>query len=130
MGMSLQLRKLGYGPVLPGMMSVYAIVAAWEFVSTPYVSHSNTWNGVWLSLLALPLGALVLAKKHPGTGSRFFVYGILGSVLFLWRFLHMDRFSLWLQYQAPSTPVIVISWIGFALGMGMLCGFFAKVHDW
>jgi hypothetical protein len=130
MGMSPEFRKLGYAPMLPGMISVYAIVTAWEFLSTPYVSHNDTWTGVWVSVLALPLGALVLAKKHPRPGSRFFVYGTVGSVLFLWRFLNMDRFSLWLQYRAPSTAVIVFCWIGFALGMGALCGFFAKVHDW
>jgi hypothetical protein len=130
MEMSPESRKLGYAPILPGIISVYALVAAWEFVSTPYISHNNTWTGVWVSLLVLPIGALILAKKHPGSGSRFFVYGTVGSLLFLWRFLHMDRFSLWLHYQAPSTMVIVLCWIGFALGMGALCGFFAKVHHW
>jgi hypothetical protein len=39
MEMSPESRKLGYAPILPGIISVYALVAAWEFVSTPYKSR-------------------------------------------------------------------------------------------
>jgi len=34
----------------------------------------------------------------------------------------MDRFSLWLEYQAPSTEVIVFQWIALALVLGAICG--------
>jgi hypothetical protein len=33
----------------------------------------------------------------------------------------MDRFSLWLEYQAPSDEVIIFTWIFFALAMGAVC---------
>lgn len=113
-------RKLGYGEVLPGMLTVFALVGVWEFIATPLRSHTNSWQGVWVSLMALPLGAFLLAK-HPGAQSRFFLYGCAGSLLFLWRFLNMDRFSLWLEYQAPSNGVIVGCRVLFIVGMGTVC---------
>ncbi len=120
-------KKLGYREVLPGMFVAHALVGVWELITTPAVSHSNTWQGVWVSLMALPIGAFLLAK-HPGAQSRFFLYGCAGSLLFLWRFLNMDRFSLWLEYQAPSNEVIVGCWVLFSLGMGTVCWLVAKAR--
>lgn len=120
-------RNLGYGKVLAGMFTIYTLVAVWELVTTPAMSHSNTWQGVWVSLMALPIGAAVLAK-HPGAQSRFFVYGCAGSLLFVFRFVNMDRFSLWLSYQAPSDEAIVACWVLFSLGMGTVCWLAAKTR--
>jgi hypothetical protein len=121
-------RKLGYREVLPGMLAIYAFVIVWEVLTTPMISHTNSWQGVGLSLLALPVGAFVLAR-YPGAPSRFFVYGAAGSLLFVWRFINMDRFSLWLEYRAPSTTVIVTCWVLFSVGMGTVCWVAAKARE-
>ena len=114
--------------MIPRMLVIYGCIAVWEIATTPSVSHSNTWRGVWVSLLTLPIGAYWMAK-YPGHASRFFLYGAAGSLLFLWRFLNMDRFSLWLQYQAPSTEVIVAYWVFFTCAMGFACWLAAKIRN-
>jgi hypothetical protein len=117
----------GEGMPLLRMIAIYGAVAIWEIATTPVVSHSNSWHGVWISLLALPSGAYWMTRK-PYRPSQFFLFGAAGSLLFLWRFLHMDRFSLWLQYQAPRTEVIVASWIAFTCLMGLACWFASKAR--
>ncbi len=107
------------------VFAIYGFIAIWEIASTPMVSHTNTWHGVWFSLLALPIGAYSLAGSNTPP-SRFFLFGAAGSLLFLWRFLNMDRFSLWLEYQAPSTYVIVAGWVMFTIAMAFACWLAAK----
>jgi hypothetical protein len=97
-------------------------------MTTPFSSHSDSWRGVSLSLIAIPTGAFLLAK-HPGESSRFFVYGVGSSLLFVQRWVNMDRFHLWLLYRAPDTPILAICWILFALGMGTVCWFTAKLRE-
>ncbi len=119
-------RTLGYVKVLPGMLAIYSLVMVWEMLTTPMISHTDSWQGVGVSLMALPVGAFVLAK-HPGPPSRFFIFGAAGALLFLWRFIHMDRFSLWLQYH--STEAIVTCWVLFIVGMGTTCWVAAKSRE-
>ena len=61
-----------------------------------------------------------------GVGARSatcFIYGCGSALLFLPLFLVMGRFGLWLEYQAPPTPVIVVTWILLMLLLGGLCSF-------
>jgi hypothetical protein len=106
--------------VIRRWIGCYFLILFWEFATIPAVSHSDSWRGVPVSLLALPVSAYWLANvgARPGT---LFVYGTGGGLLFLPRFLMMDRFSLWLKYQAPSDTIIVVSWVAFVLFMGVAC---------
>jgi len=108
--------------VLPRSLGWYFLVLFWEGLTIPAVSHSDSWRGVWVSVLVLPFGAFRLAR-HGARGGTLFVFGSAGALLFVPRFLMMDRFSLWLQYQAPSDIVIVFSWIAFTLIIGSVCAF-------
>lgn len=118
------MQRSAWRDVVPRWVGWYFAILMWEMLTIPGVSHSNSWQGVWLSLIVLPLSAVHLCRcgARPGT---LFVYGCAGAFLFLPRFLMMDRFSLWLQYQAPSDSVLVFCWICFALGMGAACSFSA-----
>jgi hypothetical protein len=108
-------------------LTIYGCVAAWEVLTTPVVSHSDSWHGAWVSLLALPVEAYWMARDG-GRPSQFFLFGAAGSLLFLWRFLNMDRFSHWLQYQAPPDEMVVACWTAFTLAMGFACWFAAARH--
>ena len=118
--MGAKLLPVPWQHVLPRWIAWYFAILIWEGLTIPAVSHSNSWQGVWLSLVVLPLSAIHLGRggARPGT---LFVYGCGGALLFVPRFLMMDRFSLWLQYQAPSDEVIILTWMFFALGMGAAC---------
>lgn len=105
----------------------YFVVACWEFVSTPLASHSDSTSGMWVSVLILPVSSYRM-WRHDLPVSWFFVYGCGGAFLFLWRFLNIDRFHLWLVYQAPPIPGIVAAWIAFILGMGIVCWGVARVR--
>jgi hypothetical protein len=95
-------------------------VLFWELMHIPPSSHVNSWRGLWLSILIPPISSFMMAKT-PLPSGRFFIYGCFCSLLFVPRFLGMDRFSLWLQYRAPSNPVILTCWILFALALGAAC---------
>ena len=102
------------------MIGWFGLIILWEMLTAPAVSHSNSWRGLPISVALLIFGAYRTAK-HDGRDNWFFLWGVVASLLFLPRFFGMDRFHLWLQYQAPPTDVIVICWIGVALVLGVLC---------
>lgn len=111
-------------PPFREMLTIYLFIALWEILTMPRTSHSDSWRGVSVSLLALPASVFWLAKP-----SHFFIiFGAAGSLLFVLRFLNMDCFSLWIAYQAPSTAVIVTCWVFFTLGMGVVCWFAATLR--
>ncbi len=99
----------------------YLITFVLLVVTDPHTSHSDSWNGVPFSCCVMLFGSyrLSVAGARPGT---CFVYGCGSAILFLYRFFGMDRFSLWLEYQASSTEVIVFQWIALALVLGAICG--------
>lgn len=107
-------------PVHQRVIVIYSAVWMWEGLTTPMVSHSDSWRGVYLSLFGLIVGAFWLGFKLRRV-TWAFVFGMGGSLLFVGRFLNMDRFALWLAYRAPSTTTIIVVWILFALGLGLSC---------
>ena len=122
--MAIQTAKpIQWGRVIRRGVGCYALILFWEFATIPAMSHSNaSWRGVGLSVLALPVGTYFLL--HAGArAATCFVYVCGAALLFVPRFLVMDRFSLWVCYQAPSDLVILISWIAFSLGLGGVCWF-------
>jgi hypothetical protein len=121
-------KPIGYIEAYPGIVLVYSLILLWEQVSMPGTSHQGSLRGLTWSLLALPTGAFVLAHI-PGSSSRFFVYGVVGSLLFVPRFLNIDRFSLWLEYVAPPPHILMIYWVLFALGIGSTCWLAAKFRN-
>ncbi|QDT36264.1 hypothetical protein [Stratiformator vulcanicus] len=61
-----------------------------------------------------------------------FIFGTACSVLFVFRFVNMPKFSLWMRYQAPDTTTILVSWIAFAVGLGAVCallGYWGNLAD-
>ena len=114
------------GEVTPDVALVYFSIFVWEGVSISGGSHPDSWNGGYVSILALAAGAFWIAQRTPFR-SWAFIYGIGGSLLFVGRFLSTNRFGLWLVYQAPSTMVIGWCWLLFALGLGVLCRFAAAI---
>ena len=104
--------------------SVFANWAAFYFGATilllltaPATSHSNNWSGILPAFCVLMFGAFRLARAGASTSTTF-VYGCSTTLLFLFRLLTMGRFSLWLQYQGPSTGGLVIMWIAICLFLG------------
>lgn len=86
----------------------------------PATSHSDNWFGIPFASCVLLFGAFRVARVGATPGTCF-VYGCASALLYLPRFLGMGRFRLWLQYQAPSTEVIVFQWIGLSLMLGAIC---------
>jgi hypothetical protein len=110
----------------PRWLGWYLIVLVWEALTTPGVSHSDSWRGVWLSLATIPFGAYRLGRIG-GRPATLFIYGCGSAFLFVPRWLGMDRFRLWLEYQAPSNSVLMLGWILFTLLMGTICAFAASI---
>ncbi|MES2788989.1 MAG: hypothetical protein V4719_05155 [Planctomycetota bacterium] len=114
------------GEVVPCVALVYFAIFMWE-TSTSTTTHTDSWSEGYVSVLALPIGAVWIARQTPFR-SWAFIYGVGGSLLFVSRFFHMDRFGLWLTYRAPSTMTIGWYWLLFALGLGAACRFAAAVN--
>ena len=99
----------------PGVPSIsvtwiafYVAGYLWLFFTTPLMSHSNSWSGVFPGFCILMFGAYRLAvarARYP----LIFIYGCGTSFIFAYRFVSMDRFSLWLN-QAPSTVTLLVIW--------------------
>jgi hypothetical protein len=98
----------------------FGVIVLWELFTIPAMSHSNSWQGVWLSIALLPFSSYRMSRSGLCT-SWFFVYGFAGSVLFLPRFFGMDRFRLWIASQAPSEYILLAWWLCIATGLGALC---------
>lgn len=120
-------QPLGYRKVLPGMLAVCMAVGCWE-VCTPRLSHSGGSADWIVTVLLFPFSTFILAR-HPGTPSRFFVFGVVGALLHLPCFVLMDRFQLWIQCQAPTDTVLVLLWGAFACGLGFVCWQIAVERD-
>lgn len=115
----------GYRSVIPDMALVCVLVLTWESIATPSVSTSpNPWQGIWLSLLTLLAAAYRMAAR-PGASSRFFVFGVFGSLLFVQRFRHRGCFG----YPDPPLSVVGCYLLFFAIGLGSACWLVAKVKE-
>ena len=95
----------------------YFLASVVLFLTMPLSSHSNNWSGIFPGFLILMYGAYRLAQAGIRLGWAF-VYGCGTSFLFFMRFLSMGRFSLWVAYQAPSTPMLALRWISICLFLG------------
>ncbi len=74
-------------------------------------------------------GAYRLARVGAKTSTTF-IYGCSTTALFLFRFLSMGRFTLWLEHQAPSTPMLAVIWIAICLSLGgAASGIAYMVHE-
>jgi len=109
---------LGYAMVAPRMILVYFLVYLWESATVSAVRpNDNYWKGVSFSVMLLPIGAFHLAA-FPGASSRFFVYGVFGSLLFVPRFLSLDHVHINLP-----TEIVACYLFAFALALGFVCWF-------
>jgi hypothetical protein len=109
-----------WNAILPRWILAFVIILVWEFFTLPVSSHTSSWRGVWLSFICV-LGSAVWISQAGARQGTLFVFGCASALLFVPRFLFMDRFKLWLQYQAPNNTVIMCCWVGFALLLGIVC---------
>ena len=111
--------------ILPRWILAFVVILVWEFFTLPATSHSNSWLGVWLSFICV-LGSAWWISLVGARRGTLFVFGCASALLFVPRFILMDRFKLWLQYQAPNNTVIMCCWVGFALLLGIVCSTFGS----
>lgn len=111
----------GYRDVLPGMLLVYLIVFVWEFLTMPHSRPGPPGhNGMFGSITLLAAGSFLFAGDG-GPVSRFFLFGMGASFLFIMRF-HAARLSgMWWYNRPPQEEVVFSLWIAFAFGLGILC---------
>ena len=111
--------------IAPTWIGWYVITFVVHIFTMP--AHSDFWSGVLFGLITAVIGAdrLAAAGARPGT---CFVYGCGATVLFLPRFVGMDRFSVWLQDVAPSTEATVVQWIALSLLFGAICAVIGMFH--
>jgi len=98
-------------------IAYYVIAFLLLLVTTPATSHSDNWSGVVPAFGIVMFGAYRLTSAG-ATLSTSFIYGCGTSLLFVYRFLSMGRFSLWLQSSAPSTAAILAIWCVICLALG------------
>src|SRR4051794_13848751 len=48
------------------MAAWLGVVVLWELITIPPVSHSNSWQGIWISLALLPFSSFRLARSNVG----------------------------------------------------------------
>lgn len=100
------------------------VIFMWNVITAPVCSHIGSWAGIPISLLALPSTSFWLAKQNTVRPAFYFIYGCAGALVFVPRWLMMDRFHLWMM-GAPPDAVLIAYWIAFALVMGACCYCFA-----
>ena len=105
------------GSVFANWVAFYLILTVFLGLTGPETSHSDNWKGILPAFCIMLFGAFRLARVGAKAGTTF-IYGCSTSLLFLFRFLSMGRFSLWLEYQAPPTFVLVVMWIAICLFLG------------
>lgn len=107
------------GSIFATWIGFYAIAATLLLLTMPATSHSPSGHGILIAFFVLMFGAFRMARIGARTSTAF-VYGCSTTPLFVFRFLSMGRFSLWLEYQAPPVPVIVVGWVVICLILGFL----------
>ncbi|WP_417737233.1 hypothetical protein [Rosistilla oblonga] len=118
-----------HGSVVATWIGFYLFAGVLLLFTMPATSHSNNWSGILPAFLILMFGAYRLARVGAKI-SKTFIYGCSTTVLFLFRFLSMGRFSLWLEYQAPPTPMLAVMWIAICLFLGgATSGMAYMVHE-
>ncbi len=113
------MKRTRWRRVLPRWACSYLAIFVWEILSTPHMSHSDSWRGVWVSVLAVPIASFWIGRGGATTGSLF-IFGFGSALLFVPRFLSMDRFPLWLQHNpaAPGDIALLCMWVAFMFVMG------------
>lgn len=84
----------------------------------------------WCSLFSiagLAWAAFSLAR-HPGSSSRFFVFGVGGSLLFVYRILEVTLSWRWLLYEFSSIADLALELLLLSLGLGVICWAAAMCH--
>lgn len=105
------------GIVFANWIAFYLILTVLLVLTAPVTSHSDNWTGIIPAFWIMLFGAFRLARAG-AKASTAFIYGCSTTLLFLYRFLSMGRFSLWLEYQAPPTFVLVVMWIAICMFLG------------
>ncbi len=98
-------------------ITFYSIAFLLLLLTMPATSHSNNWSGIAPAFAVLMFGACRLATA----GAKYsvtYIYGCGTSLMFALRFISIGRFSLWLQYQAPSTAMLLVIWSAICLVLG------------
>lgn len=99
----------------------FFVLLVWEVSTTPHMHPSpSSWQGVWGSIAFLPFCAYLLSRSRL-RASWFFVYGLAASLVFLPRVLGAGEFRWWIEHRAPNDYVVIMWWLGVAMGLGALC---------